>query len=107
MTAYGDLWSAIEHRLARDLGSSRRQLPNLLGHISEHFYDETGLMLTALVVHDAGDEHPGEGFFREVARLGALPEGDAPPAGRPWTGMTRVQTEFWKTQVRLLFDRGV
>jgi hypothetical protein len=104
-TYYGELWTAIERQAGEELGNSWRQLPYLLGDIAEHVYDEIGLILTALVIYEGGDEHPGEGFFRLAAEMGALREEDAPPVGDRWEGMTTAQRDFWETQVQSLFAR--
>lgn len=104
-TYYGELWTAIERQVGEELGNSWRQLPYLLGDIAKHVYDEIGLILTALVIYEEGDEHPGEGFFRLAAEMGALREEDAPPVGERWEGMTTAQRDFWETQVQSLFAR--
>lgn len=101
---YGELWAAIEQTLEKDLGNPWRQQPWLLEYIGKEAYRDTGLILSALVIYQEGDEHPGEGFFRLAAIVGALPEEDAPPVGEPWEEMTASQREFWNTQVRLLFE---
>jgi hypothetical protein len=104
-TYYGELWTAIERQVGEELGNSWRQLPYLLGDIAKHVYDEIGLILTALVIYEERDEHPGEGFFRLAAEMGALREEDAPPVGERWEGMTTAQRDFWETQVQSLFAR--
>jgi hypothetical protein len=102
-TCYGELWTAIEAQIGEGLGNSWRQLPHLLGDIAEHAFDEIGLILTALVIYEEGDEHPGEGFFRLAAETGMPREEDAPPVGEPWAGMTSAQRDFWEIQVESLF----
>lgn len=42
MTSYGELWNAISSAIGEDLGSHWRQLPHLLGDVSEHTFTETG-----------------------------------------------------------------
>jgi hypothetical protein len=104
-TTYGDLWEAIGRSVGIEIGKHWRQLPVLLGYIGEVSYKETGLVLTALVIHQEGDEHPGGGFFRLAANLGALPEKDAPPMGVRWEEMTEAQRVFWNLQVESLYAR--
>ena len=104
LTTYAELWSAIATQLGKDLGSHWRQLPNLLGYISEWAYEKYKLIPTALVIDQEGDAHPGPGFFRLAAMLGALPENDSPPTGEEWTGMTDSQREFWEASRDAVFN---
>jgi hypothetical protein len=102
-TTYGAVWAAVEGRLGQNLGNSWRQLPNLLGHISEHVYDESGVLLTALVIYEEGDDSRGDGFFRLAASVGAIRQEHSPPVGVPWLGMTSDQRDFWEAQVAAVF----
>jgi len=81
VTTYEELWAAIEQAVAETLGNPSRQLPNLLGYISDDGYERIGFMPTALVVYAAGEEHPGPGFLRPAASAIALPPNDTPPQG--------------------------
>ena len=103
--AYGELWEAIEKVLGRDIGNSWRQMPQLLGYISERSFEGVGLFLTALVVDDVPDGHPEQGFFRLAAKRGALPEREAPRMGEPWT-ITSTQRRFWEEQVAAIFAKA-
>jgi hypothetical protein len=104
-TTYHELWPAIGVLLGLDLGNPWRQMPHLLGYISEHSYEDYRLLLTALVVEDGPVAQPGEGFFRLAASMGLLPERAAPPEGVPWRGMTVAQRAFWEGQVEAIFTR--
>jgi hypothetical protein len=104
--SYGEIWSYINAHLGKDLGNPLRQLPNLLGYISECGYEQFKILPTALVLHQEGDQHPGPGpgFFRLAANMGLLPEDQAPPVGEEWTGMTDAQRAFWDASVEAVFN---
>lgn len=104
-TTYHQLWPEIERNLGVDLGNPWRQMPNLLGYISEQSCGEFRLLLTALVIEEGSVPQPGEGFFRLAAAMGLLAERDAPPEGVPWRGMTELQRTFWEEQVETIFTR--
>ncbi len=101
---YHDLWAAIGLRLRADLGNPWRQMPNLLGAISEQSYEDHHVLLTALVIEDGPVQQPSEGFFRLAAAMRLLPERDAPPQGVPWRGMTPAQRGFWIAQVQAIYE---
>ena len=103
-TSYTELWRAINEAIGEDLGDHWRQLPILLGFVAEHSFNDLGLISTALVVHQEGDDEPGPGFFRIAAELGALPEADAPPKGVDWR-ITERQRDFWQSSVDGMFER--
>ena len=103
--SYGELWEFIGRRLGRDIGNSWRQIPQLLGYISERSFEGVGLFLTALVIEDVPDGHPEQGFFRLAANRGALPDSDAPPTGEVWT-LTPAQRRFWEDQVAAVFAKA-
>jgi len=98
-----ELWPAAELRLGVSLGNPWRQIPNLLGHISEQAHEDHGLLLSALVVEEGLAPQPGEGFFRLAAALGLLAERDSPAPSVPWQGMTHAQRAFWEEQVSAIF----
>ena len=104
LTTYHELWAAIEASVGEDLGNSWRQLPNLLGYVSEQGYPDLGWIPTALVVAHDNDDEPGPGFFRIAAQLGILDEADAPPTGQAWE-MTERQRAFWQEQIEGMFNR--
>jgi hypothetical protein len=99
---YGGLWSQVELLLGRSLGNRWRQQRSLLRDISDRTFEQTGALISALVVEDGASEEPQRGFFRLAADRGMLAEDDAPEEGEPWTGMTPRQREFWQSQLRKL-----
>jgi hypothetical protein len=103
MTTYKGVWEAVAARVGEDVGNHWRQLPQLLGHISEHTYPTIGFIATALVIYEEGDEHPGPGFFRLAASMGVLARKDSPPTREEWVGMTDAQRGFWETHVNGMF----
>jgi hypothetical protein len=103
LTTYADLWSGIVARVGSDAGDPWRQLPMLLGYISDEHHEAVGAIPTAVVVYDLADKHPGPGFFRLAASYGLLPDEDAPALGEEWTEMTDRQRAFWDEQVAALF----
>jgi hypothetical protein len=102
-TTYGELWSAIEARLGKDLGNPHYQLPSLLGYAATEGFEQTNLVVTALVIYEGRPEMPGDGFFKIAAEFGIFDEKDAPEDGREWTEMNPTQRSFWEQQVRDLF----
>lgn len=105
-TTYVEMWDAIRAEVGQDLGSQWRQLPNLLGYIGDLSYEKIRLVVTALVIYQEGDEHPGPGFLRLAARHDLMPAEEAPPTGRDneWKGMTPYQSAFWAGHCDALFD---
>ncbi len=103
-TRYSDLWSAVLKSLGEGVGDPWRQLPVLLGYVSDEYHEAVGAIPTAIVVYDLEDEHPGPGFFRLAASYGLLPDEDAPPLGEDWVEMTNVQGEFWVSQEHKVFS---
>lgn len=101
---YNEIWTAVGTGAGRDIGKAWRKVPQLLRHISDKSLDNTGLILTALVITDGRDGHPSEGFFRLSVRVGFLDESDEPEKGVPWNGMTQRQRDFWMNQVEAIFD---
>lgn len=99
MTGYHELWRAIAEKLGIDIGNPYRQEPWLLEYLSREFFEQTGLILSALVRYEEGDESPGEGFFRLAGILGVLAPEHVPEVGVPWKGMTPEQERFWREQV--------
>ena len=63
---------------------------HLLGEVLEEEYKSTGLALTALVAHKAGDMEPGGGFYRMARKAGAR---------------FSDPHEFWWRQVEAIFER--
>ena len=63
---------------------------HLLGEVLEEEYKTTGLALTALVVHRAGDMEPGSGFYRMARKAGAT---------------FSDPHEFWVRQVKAIFEQ--
>jgi hypothetical protein len=104
LTNYSDLWDGIGKALDRDLGNSWRQMPNLLGYISDHAYSQFKIIPTALVVEKEGDPHPGAGFFRLAAIMGVMLESDVPAVGESWTEMTDRQQAFWDASKEAVYD---
>jgi hypothetical protein len=103
---YPELWAGIRARVDFEIGHPWRQIPILLGYISDYTFEEIGLFVTALVVDGDPQVGPSEGFFRLAAQRGALPEADAPPTGIPWKGMTTAQRAFWEEQVTRIFQKS-
>jgi hypothetical protein len=103
---YPQLWAGIRKRVEFEIGHPWRQIPSLLGYISDYTFEEIGLFVTALVVDGDPSNGPSEGFFRLAAQRGALAERDAPPTGIPWTGMTTGQKAFWEEQVARIFAKS-
>jgi len=101
-TTEGELWKHIGAELDLTLGDPRLPVPFLLRDITNRQFEETGLVLTALVVGD--QETPTPGFFRLAAQVGTLQPAQAPPESTDdtWT-MTDQQAAFWRQQVEALF----
>lgn len=76
---------------ARDV--DRAAMGHLLGLVSERMHPEIGCMLTAIVLHGAGDG-PGSGFFVEARKLELL----GARCGKD------EMLSFWALQVRKVFD---
>jgi hypothetical protein len=103
---YPELWAGIRARVDFEIGNPWRQVPHLLGYISECTFEEIGLFVTALIVDGDAQHGPSEGFFRLAADRGALPEADSPPKGIIWTGMSPRQKAFWESQVERIFAKS-
>jgi hypothetical protein len=105
-TTYAELWDAINTGVGQDLGNHWRQLPNLLGYIGDLSHGKIRLIVTALVIYQEADEHPGPGFFRLAASHDLMPVEEAPPAGKDneWKGMTPYQRAFWNGHCEALFN---
>ena len=103
---YPELWAGIQATVNFEIGNPWRQVPQLLGYISDNTFEEIGLFVTALVVDGDAEHGPSEGFFRLAADRGALPEADSPPKGILWTGMTPRQRAFWESQVARIFEKS-
>jgi hypothetical protein len=103
---YPELWAGVRSRVDFEIGHPWRQIPILLGYISDYTFEEIGLFMTALVVDGDPEVGPSEGFFRLAAQSGALPEADSPPMGMPWKGMTARQRAFWRDQVDRIFEKS-
>ena len=103
LTTYADLWSGIVSRVGSVAGEPWRQLPMLLGYISDALHQAVGAIPTAVVVYDLADKHPGPGFFRLAASYGLLADEDAPAFGEEWTQMTDRQRTFWDQQIATVF----
>lgn len=103
LTTYADLWKGVVSEVGEEAGDPWRQLPMLLGYISDEHHDAVGAIPTAVVVYDLADGHPGPGFFRLAAHYGLLPGADAPSLGEDWTQMTDRQQIFWDQQVTQVF----
>ena len=101
---YEDFWTAVQNDIGRDIGTSWRQVPQLLRQISDETLRDSGLALTALVVTDNEGGGPSEGFFTLSVREGLLEEAEAPRRGEPWVGMSNRQNEFWIEHVAQIFD---
>lgn len=100
---YGELWTEIERRLGTDLGNSWRQIPNLLGYVSDHFHQQVGALPTAIVVSQGTPPRPERGFFGLAVSEGYLPSADAPQEGADWKAMTTRQQAFWQEQLSAVF----
>jgi hypothetical protein len=92
---YEHFWNAVRLGIGRDIGKQFRQIPLLLRHVGEKSFDDSGLILTALVVTDEAMPSPSEGFFRLASRLELLPVSESPEKGIKWMGMTTAQRDFW------------
>ena len=103
---YAQLWRDIGAGVEEDPGNHWRQLPRLLEDIAETAHDRTRLLLTALVVTQEADTHPGPGFFRLAAHYGLLSEKLAPPLGQDseWV-MTAPQRQFWEAHCHEVYLR--
>jgi hypothetical protein len=102
---YDHFWKAVRLGIGRDIGKPFRQIPLLLRHVGEKSFDDTGLILTALVVTDDFVPSPSEGFFRLASRLEMLPESESPETGVKWMGMTTAQRTFWLQHKADLYER--
>jgi hypothetical protein len=67
MMPYSEL---VTHIQAIQLEAHDTRLFHLLGEMSEEENDAGRGMISALVVHKAGDMHPGPGFFELADHLG-------------------------------------
>ena len=101
---YEHFWRVVQAGLGRDVGNPWRQIPQLLRQVGEKSFDESGLVVTALVVNDESEPSPSEGFFRLAARLGLIHERESPEKGVKWLGMTSVQRIFWLQHKTDLYD---
>ena len=106
LASYHEIWTTVGAKLGKDLGNHWRQLPHLLGHVSERSLEESGILATALVVYDPGDASsgPGPGFFSLAVSLGLLAPADGQQDAETWTMSDRQRT-FWRQQVDAMFDR--
>ena len=106
LSSYHELWTTVGTALGKDLGNHWRQLPHLLGYVSERSLEEVGVLATALVIYDPDDasSSPGPGFFSLAVSLGLLDAADGPQDADTWT-MTNRQRTFWRQQVQGMFDR--
>jgi hypothetical protein len=97
------LWKHIGAEMALTLGDPRLPMPFLLRDITNRQLDDTGLLLSALVVTDDGTPEPA--FFRLAAQLDKLPAAQAPRESddATWT-MTERQEAFWRQQVERLYE---
>ncbi len=102
LTTEAELWKHIGAELGLTLGDPKLPMPFLLRDITNRQLDDTGLVLTAVVVGD--DETPSPGFFRLAAQVGTLQPAQAPAESTDdtWT-MTDQQAAFWRQQVGALF----
>jgi hypothetical protein len=96
------LWKHIGAELGLTLGDPRLPMPFLLRDITNRQFDDTGLLLSALVVTDDGTPEPA--FFRLAAQLDRLPPAQAPRESddATWT-MSERQETFWRQQVDQLY----
>jgi hypothetical protein len=104
LSTYAGMWKGIVDRVGEEAGDPWRQLPMLLGYISDEYLEVLGALPTAVVVYDLADKHPGPGFFRLAAYHGLLSEGDAPTPGEEWLQMTDRQRAFRDEQVARIFS---
>jgi len=102
--SYVRFWSAVRKGVDRDIGSPWRQIPLLLRHIGEQSFDNSGLLVTALVVTEDRYPSPSEGFFRLAARLDLIGIEDSPETGVKWLGMTKPQRNFWLAEQARLYE---
>jgi hypothetical protein len=96
------LWKHVGAEQGLTLGDPRLPMPFLLRDITNRQFDDSGLVVTALVLSDAGVPDPA--FFRLAAQLGKLPPAQAPREGSDatWT-MTERQEAFWRQHVDALY----
>jgi hypothetical protein len=102
-TTYGEVWSSVGVQVGEDIGSPYRQVRQLMGHIAARSRETGDAILTALVVHEKGDDNPGRGFFTLAARWGLLAPEDVPETSDDGTGMTPRQRAFWEEQVQAVY----
>jgi hypothetical protein len=101
---YEGFWNAVRLGVGRDIGKPFRQIPLLLRHVGEKSFDDSGLVVTALVVTEATEPSPSEGFFRLASRLELIPEDESPETGVKWLGMTAAQRTFWLRHKESLYE---
>jgi hypothetical protein len=105
-TTYAETWSSVGARVGEDIGHPYRQIGHLMGHIAVQAHETTNdAILTALVVHEAGDDNPGPGFFRLAGSWGLLAAEDTPDKGGNGTEMTPGQRAFWEEQIDAVYRR--
>jgi hypothetical protein len=102
--SYDQFWKAVRLGIGHEIGKPFRQIPLLLRHVGERSFDDSGLIVTALVVTEEKVPSPSEGFFRLASRLELIPESESPETGVKWLGMSAAQKSFWLQHKTSLYE---
>lgn len=92
MASYSEVAALIELDMSQE--QDRDEIARRLGDIVIHEHQNHRPMLTALVVHQGGDNNPGEGFFSAAEQIGLFKNSRDP--------MKRLI--FWSNQVTLVHN---
>lgn len=92
LITYGEIAPTVNLDMGND--ADREQMSQLLAEIATHEQQAGRPMLTAVVVHQGGDNNPGEGFFAIATEF-----------GRFGGGHNQLQRlEFWVREVAGVHD---
>lgn len=93
LITYGEIAPPLGLDMNND--ADRDQMSHLLAEIAAHEQQAARPMLTAVVVHQGGDNNPGEGFFTIATQF-----------GRFGGGRNQIQRlEFWVREVAAVHDQ--
>lgn len=92
LTTYSDIAPLAD--LTMDDAAHREEMSRLLEEIARCEQAAKRPMLTAIVVHQGGDNNPGEGFFAIAAEFGRFTR----------TRNQNRRAEFWVSQVAEVYN---
>lgn len=73
LITYGEIARTVNLDMSND--ADREQMSRMLAEIASHEQQAGRPMLTAVVVHQGGDNNPGEGFFAIATEFGRFAGG--------------------------------